>query len=118
VINLVHKLVSLPNHTPALVLLDEPETSLYPGAQRRLLKFLLEIIKEKHCQIIISTHSEKFVAKLPPTAVKAIHLDLETGKSFIINECEPSAVFDELEIPQQKYKIFVEDRAANILIKK
>ena len=40
----------------SLILLDEPETSLHPGAQRSMLRFLLDQIKLKKHQIIISTH--------------------------------------------------------------
>lgn len=116
VINLVHKLSKLRDNTPALVLLDEPETSLYPGAQHRLLNFLLEVIKRKHCQIIISTHSEKFIECLPSSAIKAIHFNDKTGESTISDSSAPSSVFDELEIPQRSFNIFVEDRAACILI--
>ena len=52
-----------------LLLLDEPETSLHPGAQQRLLEHLLGIVKEKLIQVIISTHSPTFVQLLPPEAL-------------------------------------------------
>lgn len=52
-----------------LLLLDEPETSLHPGAQERLLEYLLKIINEKFIQVIISTHSEMLVKLLPPEAL-------------------------------------------------
>lgn len=52
-----------------LLLLDEPETSLHPGAQQRLLEHLLGIVKDKLIQVIISTHSPTFVQLLPPEAL-------------------------------------------------
>lgn len=118
VINLVHKLMKLPDDTPALVILDEPETSLYPGAQKRLLKFLLKMIITKKCQIVMSTHSEKLTQKLPRTAIKAIHYDESDGQSYIIENCSPATVFEELDIPVQHSNIIVEDEAACILINK
>ena len=52
-----------------LLLLDEPETSLHPGAQERLTEHLLRLVNEKHIQIIISTHSPTFVQLLPTEAL-------------------------------------------------
>lgn len=118
VINLVHKLMKLPDDTPALVILDEPETSLYPGAQKRLLKFLLKMIITKKCQIVMSTHSEKLTQKLPRTAIKAIHYNESDGQSYIKENCAPATVFEELDIPVQHSNIIVEDEAACILINK
>lgn len=52
-----------------LLLLDEPETSLHPGAQKRLIEHLLGIVKEKLIQVIISSHSPTFVQLLPAEAL-------------------------------------------------
>lgn len=38
-----------------IILLDEPEISLHPKAQIRLIELLIEVTKEK--QIIVATHS-------------------------------------------------------------
>ncbi|MCF7865175.1 MAG: ATP-binding protein [Candidatus Pacebacteria bacterium] len=43
-----------------LIFIDEPELSLHPSLQRKLLKLLLEYSKDR--QIIISTHSPFFVS--------------------------------------------------------
>lgn len=42
-----------------IVVVDEPELSLHPQAQRRLFNFLIK--KSAHAQIIVSTHSPHFV---------------------------------------------------------
>lgn len=52
-----------------LLLLDEPETSLHPGAQERLTEHLLRLVNEKFIQVIISTHSPTFVQLLPAEAL-------------------------------------------------
>lgn len=52
-----------------LLLLDEPETSLHPGAQKKLIEHLLGIVKEKLVQVIISSHSPTFVRLLPLEAL-------------------------------------------------
>lgn len=114
---LVHTLVTKMDETKSnLVLLDEPETSLYPGAQKRLLNFLLNVIENFKCQIIISTHSENFISALPASAIKAIHYNSATGKSTIKNNCLASTVFSELELPLHKINICLEDKAGCILL--
>lgn len=52
-----------------LLLLDEPETSLHPGAQQKLIEHMLGIVKEKLIQVIISSHSPTFVQLLPLEAL-------------------------------------------------
>lgn len=55
--------------TNDLVLLDEPETSLHPGAQRRFLEYLLKVVNDKKVQVVVSTHSPTFVDLLPEEAL-------------------------------------------------
>lgn len=117
VINLVHRLSMLEKNDSNLILLDEPETSLYPGAQKRLLIYLLKIIKRTKSQVVIATHSEKFISNLPNEAVKEIHFNAKTGKTHIQNSCSPTTVFSELEVPiRDNCTICVEDKAACILL--
>lgn len=66
----VNYVLALDNLKPYdLLLLDEPETSLHPGAQERLTEHLLRIVNDKHIQVIISTHSPTFVQLLPASAL-------------------------------------------------
>lgn len=117
VISLVHQLSSLGKNDSRLILLDEPETSLYPGAQQRLLGYLLKIIQETRSQIVISTHSENFISSLPDCAVKAIRYNSKSEKTDILDSCSPSSVFSELEVPNpERCTIIVEDRAARTLL--
>ena len=66
----VNFVLALENIEPyGLLLLDEPETSLHPGAQEKLTEHLLRLVNEKHIQVIISTHSPTFVQLLPTEAL-------------------------------------------------
>ena len=51
-----------------MVLVDEIETSLHPRAQRRLIRDLAQIAREKQLQIILTTHSPYILDELPPSA--------------------------------------------------
>jgi len=52
-----HAICKYPPRTP--LLLDEPELSLHPEAQRKLYNLIIEVAR--HRQVIVSTHSPHFV---------------------------------------------------------
>lgn len=100
----------------SLILLDEPETSLHPGAQRALLKFLLEQIKLKKHQIVISTHSSEFLTGLPNEAIKVFEDNGKT-RSRILPRSSPAAALNRLgKLPQNKRRVLVEDSLAEQLV--
>jgi len=80
VIKLVYEVGKAPNN--ALIILDEPEVSLHPGAQAELKKFLLRAVLKKKLQVVICTHSPTFVECLPNEAIK-LFINDGTGKFFI-----------------------------------
>ena len=86
VVNLVIAVLAAPDHS--LLLLDEPETSLHPGAQRKLLGFLLEQTLQKKLQVVVSTHTSELVRDLPSEAIKVFRpgfdgtIQVEQGLSW------------------------------------
>lgn len=92
-----------------LLLLDEPETSLHPGAQESLVELLLETVDKKHIQVIISTHSPVFVQLLPAAAL--VILD-ETDNGIVprINPNKISAFARLGHVSKDKITILTEDR--------
>lgn len=102
----------------SLILLDEPEVSLHPGAQKALRELLFHSILQFGCQVVVSTHSEHFVQNLPNNAVKLFQYD-ETSDSYsVINNCSPEQSFIRLgsEIQNSKRKIYVEDTLAKAAV--
>ncbi len=45
----------------SLLIVENPEAHLHPGAQSRIMKFLITIAKEKDIQLIVETHSDHVV---------------------------------------------------------
>lgn len=104
--------------TGSLIILDEPEASLHPGAQVQLKLFLLRKSLQKQLQIVISTHSPKLVEYLPDNAIKLFHID-EDGKFVIKNECSYFEAFHNIgsSIDEaDKFLIIVEDVTAKMVI--
>jgi predicted ATP-dependent endonuclease of OLD family len=65
-----------------LVLIDEVETSLRPRAQRRLMRNLAHIARERELQIILTTHSPYVLEELPPEG-RIYLLDGVGGKTIV-----------------------------------
>lgn len=100
-----------------LVLLDEPEVSLHPGAQERLLAFLAHRARTRQLQIIFSTHSPHFLTSLPNDAIKTFH-QLDNGRFSIIPSTHPYAAFRRLGVvDSHKIRVIVEDRLAEEVVK-
>lgn len=117
IVILVHKIFNAPDES--LILLDEPETSLHSGAQKRLMLFLLEeCIKKKH-QVVVSTHSPFLIENMPETSIKVFSTLSSNGKFVINNNRNYKEAFHELEIENTTKKIIlVEDKTAKILLDK
>ena len=90
IINMVCTVLSAPNNS--LILLDEPEVSLHPSAQKKLKIFLLQIIKKYHHQIVLSTHSNVLIEGMPKDALKLFEMT-ENAKINVTNGVYSSEAF-------------------------
>ncbi|MEV0950869.1 AAA family ATPase [Promicromonospora sp. NPDC050249] len=81
----------------SLILLDEPEVSLHPGAQAELLRFIeREVLKHGH-QVVMSTHSPSLAAGLPPQAIKVLGFDTSRQRVVLLADgCSPTEAFAHL----------------------
>jgi len=99
-----------------LILLDEPEVSLHPGAQERLLAFLVQRARTRQLQVVFSTHSPHLVAALPDDAIKTFH-QLDDGRFAAIPSTHPYAAFRRLgAVGGGKVRVITEDRLAKAVV--
>ena len=98
-----------------MVLIDEPEISLHPGAQRRLLRVILSSIIKKKLQVIISTHSRDIVGCLPSKAIICVEKQ-NNGFSRVENNILPEQAFIEIEVTPDAKQIIVEDDMACAIV--
>ncbi|MCQ9344283.1 AAA family ATPase [Corynebacterium kozikiae] len=99
-----------------LVILDEPETSLHPGAQAELLSYIIQQTKEKKLQVVMATHSTTIAENLPPEARKLIDCIGDSGEVSVIAQAATlSEAFDRLGNLDPNY-IYVEDRLAKEIL--
>jgi energy-coupling factor transporter ATP-binding protein EcfA2 len=118
VVRIVTSIMEAPDQS--LVLLDEPEVSLHPGAQDRLLDFLTTSVKKHKHQVVISTHSPAIVRKLPPEAIKVLTMDSLAGKVRLLRQASlPDEAFFHLGEPMTgKIFVVVEDALAQAIVKR
>lgn len=101
----------------SIVLIDEPEVSLHPRAQYRLVEYFFDAIKRKHIQMIITTHSEHIVELLPKEAV--ICLRKNEGETYVQQNVIPELAFLEIGSPIiNRKRIIVEDEMTKRIVEK
>lgn len=115
VVILVDEILDAPEHS--LILLDEPETSLHPHAQKRMMEFICDTVKKKHHQVVISTHSPFFIQTLPCNAIKT--LVSEKDGIEILPFSFPDEAFALLGAEELAQKtVFVEDKLSVEIVKR
>ena len=117
VVQLVVKITNAENKS--IILLDEPEVSLHPGAQKKLIDFLTwSVIQKKH-QIIIATHSPSIIRELPREAIKSLSFDANGNITLLSQECSPNEAFLSVGEPiSNKIIIYLEDKLACEIVKR
>ncbi|WP_330389389.1 ATP-dependent nuclease [Blautia sp. SF-50] len=113
VATIVREVEKAPNNS--IVLIDEPEISLHPRAQYRLVEYFFDAIKRKHIQMIVTTHSEHIVEKLPKEAI--ICLRKNENKTYVQQNVIPEFAFLEIGSPiLNRKRIIVEDEMAKSIV--
>ena len=82
VIRLMRALEALP--AKSLVLIEEPEITLHPDAQRGLAWYFMNLAKRKGHQIILTTHSAELFEALPESA-RILLVRRKTGVDVVTN---------------------------------
>lgn len=97
-----------------LVLLDEPETSLHPGAQKKLMEYILGVVDKKLIQVFISTHSREFVDLLPLEALVVLE-ESDEGISVRPEPTKTSAFYRLGSLEKDKLTILTEDHLLKVI---
>jgi predicted ATPase len=99
----------------SLVLIDEVESSLHPRAQRRLIRDLAQMARERQLQIVLTTHSPYVLEELPEIA--RAHILQSGGKREIVYGVSPQFAMTKMDDYQQpECDVYVEDPRARILL--
>lgn len=103
----------------SLIILDEPETSLHPGAQRELIAFIArQCVIHKH-QVVIATHAPSIVTDLPAAAIKLLDMSPLTGHVALVSgQASPSEAFVRLGAEVRPRSAIVEDELAAELVRR
>lgn len=112
---MVNEILNTPSDS--ILLIDEPEISLHPGAQKRFIITLLKLIKERKLQVILGTHSNYIIENFSEETIKCFR-NME-NKIYIEENTNYKYAFLELELEiKNKKRIIVEDKLAQEIIQK
>lgn len=98
-----------------IILIDEVETSLHPRAQRRLMRDLARVARERELQIILTTHSPYILGELPPEA-RIYLMEGSSGKSVVAGVSPEFAMTQMDDEQHPECDIYVEDARSAALV--
>jgi predicted ATPase len=110
---LVHNILKAP--PKSLILLDEPETSLHPRAQQRMLEFIADQSLKKKLQVVISTHSFYFAERLPQEAIRVLMIN-DNNRVTIRSDLSAHEALHEISSSPAGKTIFVEDSRSKHIV--
>ena len=99
----------------SIVIIDEIESSLHPRAQRRLIRDIANIARDKEIQVIVSTHSPYVLEEIPPEG-RIYIVETDDGKSTVTGVSPEFAMSKMDEENHPEVDIYVEDDAARIMV--
>lgn len=113
-LDLIQALQSVPNHS--LIIIDEVEASLHPRAQRRLIRFLLNLSRLKRIQVIVSTHSPYVLEELP-TEARVLLIPSPDGPSVVYGASPEFALSRIDDSVHPEAFVYVEDDSAKVWLR-
>jgi len=98
-----------------LVVIDEIELGLHSEAQKKFILALKTLCKNRHIQIICTTHSREIFSQLPDDA--RIFIESVNGKSVVTPAISPDYAFSKLSAENsQELSVLVEDNVAKSIL--
>jgi predicted ATPase len=110
---LVHNILQAPEKS--LILLDEPETSLHPRAQQRMLEFIAHQAVRKSLQVVMATHSIYLAQGLPQKAIRVLVLE-QNGTVTVTTDISADEALHEISTFPAGKTILVEDERAKHIV--
>lgn len=98
-----------------IVLIDEVETSLHPRAQRRLIRDLAAICRERELQVVLTTHSPYILDELPLEA-RAYIMTTSEGRSIVYGVSPDFAMTRMDDVAHFECDLYVEDEHAKTML--
>jgi predicted ATPase len=111
---LVHNILQAPENS--LILLDEPETSLHPRAQQRMLEFIAHQSVRKSLQVVMATHSIYLAKGLPQQAIRVLVVEQDGTVTVRTDLSADEALHEIGTLPSGKTILVEDERAKHIVV--
>lgn len=105
------------DHTPegSLIIIEELEVGLYQQAQELLVQHLIELALEKKLQIILSSHSEVVIDRVPRAARVLVQAGVDGKRNVVYAPTTRMALGNMFGAPQSELTIVCEDDFSAVL---
>ena len=114
IISLIDRIESIKKNS--LILLDEPEVSIHPGAQSKLLAYLIIKCKTQGHQIVVSSHSSHIIDSLPKECIRLF--SKRSDENVYVREASSNEAFYYLGAQHEKLDVYVEDNLSQFIVRK
>lgn len=97
-------LVVLPLIVPdgSKLFIENPEAHLHPGAQSRLLRFLIKMVIEKRLQLFIETHSEHIINGMRKSVVDpSVNFSSSDATIYFVNQSYNQPEIEKITVDDQ-----------------
>jgi hypothetical protein len=111
---LVHNILQAPEKS--LMLLDEPETSLHPRAQQRMLELIAHQAVRKSLQVVMATHSIYLAKNLPQKAIRVLVREPDGSVTVRTDLSADEALHEIGTLPPGKTILVEDERAKHIVV--
>ena len=111
---LVHNILQAPEKS--LMLLDEPETSLHPRAQQRMLELIAHQAVRKSLQVVMATHSIYLAKNLPQKAIRVLVREPDGSVTVRTDLSADEALHEIGTLPPGKTILVEDQRAKHIVV--
>ncbi|BFH18023.1 ATP-binding protein [Paenibacillus melissococcoides] len=98
----------------SLILIDEIDLLLHSFALKRMIKVLYERAKEKHLQIVFTTHSPNILSEHEMINIR--HLYNTPEKTLCFSDTKPDTIYRMTGEQEKPLEIFVEDDLAQTIV--
>lgn len=98
-----------------LLLIDEIELLMHGKALRKLIEKLYEIARDKHLQIVFTTHSEAINELKDFVNIRHVFI-AEDGNAYCLNDTNPNLLYELTGHQERPISLFVEDELSREIV--
>lgn len=99
----------------SLIVIDELDLTLHTDALNRIIEVIVRRAQKKHLQIVFTSHREELTSR---TDINIRHIHQTNERTLCLEDTNPDCIARLTGIQQRPIEIFVEDKLAEVIVRK